>query len=270
MSTTPFIAKNLLLGFWLSVLALTAHTKPITQPVTLCNEDEDVFPWTLKNGKGLDLHLVEQAAAKAGIALKVHTTPWRRCLLEIESGQVDGGFSASYKEDRAKFAVYPSVRGKPDASRRLHNDTYSLYRALGSSLDWNGREFSGLTGTVGVPGGYSIGDDLKKLGVKIDDASKTAETNFLKLVAGRVQAVAALTMEADRLIKSNPDLVGKVEKIKTPLVEKPYFLIFGKAFYTREPKLVEDFWTMVATVRKSAEYRAKESAALNESRRVAE
>lgn len=260
MRPSEAIFRNLFLCLALISVSLSAQSKAIT----LCYEDEDAFPWMLKHGKGLNSVLLEQVAASLSIDLKLVGTSWKRCLLDVESGQVNGSVAASYKEDRTRYAVYPTTNGKPDPSRRIYSDSYSLYRLKGSQIDWNGREFSKLAGLVGVQSGYSIADDLKKLGVKIDDSSKTTENLMEKLVADRVQAIAALTLEADHQIRRNKDLSRKIQKIKTPLSEKPYFVIFGKDFYNSNPKAIEEFWTKVAAVRNSAGYKAKEVAILKE------
>lgn len=248
--------RHAYLALLLAALAMPASARSIT----LCHEDEDVRPWILKESKGLNMILLELVAAKSRINLKLNAMPWKRCLAEIEAGRMDGGFAASYKGERAQYAVYPGVKDKLDVARRLHSNTYSLYRIKGSTINWDGNKFANLTGAIGAQFGYSIADDLRKLGVNVDDGAKPSEANLQKLLVGRVQAVALLTLEADQLLSMDAKLASKIEKIKTPLVDKPYFVIFGKAFYSQNKKAVEDFWDMIETVRKSADYQSRQAA----------
>lgn len=249
---------SLLAGILLSVMSMTTQAKSIT----LCHENENIFPWLLKEGKGLNIVLLEMVAAKSKIDLKLESMTWKRCLAEIENGHVDGGFGASYKDERAQYAVYPTENGKLDSTRRIRNDTYSLYRIKGNTVDWDGKKFSNLAGVVGAQSGYSIVGDLQKLGVETDDGARPCEVNMQKLIAGRIQAFAALTLEADQTLKTNREFAAKIEKIKTPLADKPYFVIFGKSYYNNNRKTVEDFWNMIGAVRNSAAYQTKQSAVL--------
>lgn len=245
----------------IAFFALPLATQAQTQPLTLCMEDIDVYPWVTKDGRGLNVVLLELLSAKYGLQVKLAAVPWKRCLGEIEAGTIAGGFSASYKDERAKYAVYPMANGKLDASRRMMNDGYTLYRATGSTIGWDGSKFLNLTGPVGANAGYSIVDDLKKWGATVDDGAKSSDNSMKKLIAGAVQGAAFQTLEGE-MVAAKPEYVGKVEKVSPPLVEKPLFLIFGKNYYSKNQKFVEDFWNMVAAVRESAEYKAKESAFL--------
>jgi hypothetical protein len=111
-----------------------------------------------------------------------------------------------------------------------------------------------VDGNVGAQSGFSVVDQLKGLGVKVDDAARSADDNLKKLVAGRFGALALQTEEGDISIESNPEFKGKVERIKTVLVEKPYFLIFSKQFTSKNAAYVQEVWDSIGKVRESAEY----------------
>lgn len=109
-------------------LVMMTHSSS-AQSISLCYENETYLPWQIKDGKGLDVLLLEKAAAKAGVKIELVPLPWKRCLADVEHGVVAGAFAASFNADRANFAVYPTaVDNKPDVSRRIRYDSYTLYR----------------------------------------------------------------------------------------------------------------------------------------------
>lgn len=252
------------------MLAATVNLSEAAEPkpavITLCHEEQEVFPWQMKNEKGLHMILLESVAARLGIKIQFVVVPWKRCLLSIATGMVDGGFGASYNDGRAQFAEYPMEAGKLDPKHRIRNDSYSLYRLKGSNVSWDGKKFSNLAGPVGAQMGYSIVGDLKKLGVDSEDGAISAEINMRKLIAGRIQAIALLTFEGDNLLKS-PEFANKVERLNPPLVEKPYFVIFGKDYYQANSRIVENFWDAITAVRTSPEYQKREAVILSAARK---
>ncbi len=142
---------------------------------------------------------------------------------------------------------------KPDASKRLLTDSYSLYRLKGTPVEWDGKVLK-VSGSVGAQSGFSVVDQLKTMGAKVDDGSRSADDNLKKLLVGRFVALALQTEEGDTSIETNAEYKGKIEKIKPVLVEKPYFLIFSKAFTTKNPAHVQEVWDAIGKVRESAEY----------------
>lgn len=225
------------------------------QPVSLCHDDADNFPWLVKDGQGLNNTLVDMAARKSGVRIEQIPYPWKRCLHNISIGAVAGGFAASYSEERAAFAAYPTLAdGKPDFARRLKSDGYSLYRLKGKTVHWNGLEFVNLTGRVGSQRGYASTAELAKHGATVVEFSEKPEVAMKHLLLGDIQLLALMTFEGDEQLRE-PAIAAKVEKIASPFVEKPYFVIFNKAFYAANPKLVDDFWAALAAARESPEFK---------------
>ncbi len=254
------ITENIIsASIFAACVALTTSTA-LAQNIKLCHDDADSAPWLVKNSKGLNIVLMEAAAAKTGAKLEIVALPWKRCLGAVEDKSIDGAIAASYKDDRAKFAVYPTVGDKLDEGKRLHTEEYSLYRAKGSNISWDGTKFSNLTGSVGAQRGYSIIDNLKKSGAKVDEGGALAKDNMKKLVGGQVQAVALTTQEGDLLLATT-EFSGKAEKVTPPLIQKTYYTIFGKEFYSKNTKIVDSLWSQMATVRESKDYKGKVQAA---------
>jgi polar amino acid transport system substrate-binding protein len=244
-------------------IALLIFSTSATQAMefVLCDENVEVYPWTLKDGHGLNTVLLKMAAEKTGTTFRLVRATWENCLREVESGKVHGAYSGSYSDKRARFASFPFSNGKLDETRRLMTEEYVLYRQKGSSIAWDGKQISGTSNPIGVQKGYSIGSDLANWGATVDDQSTSPEELMRKLIAGKFDAVAVLSYVAYDLAKK-PEFFGKVEKVTPPLIQKAYFLFFNKVFYSEHAKEIDALWAAIAEARESARYKAIESAVL--------
>ena len=239
----------------LSSLFFLLGTQAQGADLVFATENQNSFPWIMVDGGGANTHLLETAAANLGHTLTIKRVPWKRCLRSIEADMIDGCYAASFKKDRTAFGVYPSKYGYPDTSKRLHSNSYSLYIREGATLDWDGERFLNLTGNIAAPTGFSIIDKLKKNKVNVVEAAST-EAAFRMLCAARVDGVAALTPEAERILAS-ADFAGEpIVRVEVPLVVKPYYLMFSHHRMNTTPELVLEFYDEIERVRKSDAYQS--------------
>ena len=240
--------KSAYLIFAMSGLAgSVTHAQAQIATVSVCYDSTAVRPWVTKSGKPLFATL----EAHVGVKLNLVALPWRRCLRDVSNGNMAGAVGASYNEERARYAVYPTTsNGQVDATRILEASSYSLYRLKGAKVDWNGTAFIHLTTPVIVQGGYSVAADLSRLHVEVDQSAGSPESVLKMIIAGRSDLGAMVTEDGDQLL-TLPAYSQKLEKIKLPLVAKPYFLIFGKRFYSENAVLVERLWSALVIVRDS-------------------
>jgi polar amino acid transport system substrate-binding protein len=236
----------------LSYCSLSAAAGAV--PIRACTEDNDSFPWLMKDQVGVttfQLKLVEQ---RLGSKIEMVPLPWRRCIAEVQSGSRDAAIKISFSPVRAlEVGVYPMLQGKLDVSKRLHFDSYSLYRVKGSATQWDGKVLK-AAGKIGAQAGFSIVEQLQALGAKVDEGGRSAEEHFQKMLLGRVAAVALQTQQGDNALAKNPDFKANIERITPLLVEKPYFLIFSKRFYQQNPEFSAAVWQTIELVRESPEY----------------
>jgi len=236
------------------------------QQVKITYENIDSFPWNMKDGSGIDLILLKMTDdAMPEVSFKYNQAPWKRCLNNIENDTTQACFSASYKEKRLQHGFYPGTHtgGEVDPALRLHSSSYSLYVAKDSNINVTGKMvIEGLNGKIAAPSGYSIGDDLAKAGYKVDAGGTNTKNNFKKLISGRVEAVAALTLNGDNIILKNPEHAKQIKAIETPLVDKPYYLMFSKQFVKANPDLADKIWKKTAELRETQEYKDKAGAFL--------
>ncbi|HRE18462.1 MAG TPA: transporter substrate-binding domain-containing protein [Rhodocyclaceae bacterium] len=245
------------------LLLLSLLPLPLVAETSLkvCFEGEDVRPWRYKDGSGLNFELLNRVAKRAGVVFVFETTPWRRCFADMQQGQVAGVLGASFKPERTAFGAYPGG-SEPDVRRSVYTDRYVLVRRRGDAVNWDGVQFAHLQGAIAVQNGYSIGGDLKVLGVEIDDGARSAADNLHKLLNGRVPAMAALAGEMASLLAADPQLQKQLEILPKPLAEKPYYLILSHQLVKTQPELAERIWRGIESVRQSKEYRRIEAQAI--------
>lgn len=246
----------------LSLLLFTSYSgysgvfaAPRPAKIKFCSNIEDSFPWVFSDHDGVSILAVKEISKRLGIEAEISLLPWKRCLSDIEKGEMDSAIGASYKEDRAVYSEYPMKDNKHDSTRRLFTETYSLYKMIGSPVSFDGTKISNLTKPIGVQFSFSIGDRLKKEGYVIDDGARSTADNFKKLLAGRVDAVALQHESAAMNIKKNKELDGKIERIQPDLEVKPYYILFSKNFYGKNKEFVEQFWNETAKFRESPEFK---------------
>lgn len=227
--------------------------------IRLCQDSEDVYPWTLQNKPGLNIILLKIVEKKIDVNFEILSEPWQRCQQDMKAGKIDGMFAISYLNERQEFGVYPMRGTMPDVDKAMMVDGYSLYRRRNDNdVNWDGKTLS-VNGAIGVQRGYSVAVLLEQLKATVDSGAYHVDDNFRKLMFGRVAAIALRTSEGDNILVTNREFMGKVEKLPIPLTEKPYFLIFSKQFFASHSKQAQEIWSTIELVRNSAEYSVVEN-----------
>lgn len=203
--------------------------------------------------------LLRMVARETGVNIRMVALPWKRCLAELAANTVHGAFAASFKLDRLELGRYPpGADGKPDPAARLHLSSYSLYRARGNPLTWNGVRFEQLSGQIGTLAAHSIIDLLREKGVPVDDRSKSPLETLRKVSMGRLQGAALQTSRAEYVLSQNPDVAAGLERVPVLLDERPYFLMLSFKLVEQEPALSELLWKQIERVRESPAFKRAE------------
>ncbi len=226
-------------------LVVCQPTQAQPRVVSVCYDETTVRPWVNKAG----VALLKTTASLRDIQFEQVPLPWLRCLRDVDRGIYAGAIGASYSDERAAFAVYPTTAdGQLDPSRRMLSSSYSLFRVKGATGGWDGKQFHDLTTRVIAQRGYSVVADLRKLGVLVDQSAKDPETVFKMLIAGRSQLGALVTEQGDETL-AKPEFRKQLEKLTPPLVVKDYYLVFGRRYYEDNRRMVEEMWDHLAVVR---------------------
>ncbi len=247
------MAKPYLLKIATAILALC------TSGVFACSirvvySDIATPPYQLGDGEtvpdrpGVGVELVNEAASRIGCKIDWRRVPNRRVHLELERGAADATLGFSYSDERSAYAVYPMKQGAPDANFSVATLSYYVYVRADSTLNWDGKRFNLQGLTVGVNPGYSAGQDLRKLGVMVEEAPST-ENNLLKLQSGRIAAYVMQDFPTDTFMREHG--IKSLVKLQTPFSSKEYYVPFSKQFFATSPELVSKFWAQMAEVRKA-------------------
>jgi polar amino acid transport system substrate-binding protein len=253
MKRNYLIILFLILSLFLSSVSLFG--KEIE--VVLSTDDTPGYPYIIGEGKdydwikpGIEIELYQRMAKMLDLKIKFIRRPWARCLNDLEVGEVDGIFPASFKEKRLKMGQYPMKNGKVDESKKTRDNTYYFYKLKDSPVNWDGKNFKYLTKSVGATRGWAIVDNLKKMGVKVEETN-SPEQDLEKMLVGRIDGAASLETVMDVYLKSNKERYKNIIKVPIPLRKKPYYLMLSHQFVNKHPKLSQKMWNTIAEIRKS-------------------
>lgn len=190
----------------------------------------------------IELDKIQSIAKRNNINVVFKALPWKRSLLMVEKGLLDGVIQSSYKNNRTKYAVYPMKNGKPDSSKRLNDgNSYYVYRNINTTLRWNGKKFVG-SGTVAAMEKYAVIEDLEKhSNIEIKTFTNNSEI-LRKLASGQLDAYAGSAIVSDNLLKKLPSMAENIVRESLPIRKKDYFLIFSKITYENKSKEMNVLW----------------------------
>jgi len=254
--------KLLLLLSVFGTLILPRQCVAITLSIAYKEKDNPPYYYLSDSGlngsvhkPGVTLEVLNLIAKRLGFDIQYIRYPWARGLMKIELNEIDALFHASFKEERLLNGVYPMKGGKPDKSRMIMMQSYSLYKHKDSPLSWDGKKIEHLSGSIGALLNYAIVGDLKKLGITVEEASYLL--SLLKRVESRrLAGLASLGNMTDVLISKHTAILKNVVKVLPPLRVKPYYLMFSHGFVKENAKLANAIWHEIEMIKKSGEYDA--------------
>ncbi|MBN3003430.1 polar amino acid transport system substrate-binding protein [Chromobacterium alkanivorans] len=196
---------------------------------------------------GAVVEMAQAAAKGCRVALKLSRLPGKRLLTEMQHDQHDAAFMFSHNKEREAYFDYPMQGGEPDPRYRLTTLAYSLYALKSAPPAWNGDNLPAL-GAIGVNAGWSIADDLRAKGARVE-AAKDSEMNFRKLQARHIAAYATQNHIGDRYVEEHPQ--AGVVRLQPPLSRKDYYLVFGKRWHRDNPALARCLWQQIGKLRET-------------------
>ncbi|MCV2358279.1 transporter substrate-binding domain-containing protein [Paucibacter sp. TC2R-5] len=229
-------------------------------PVKLCFEDSSVYPWITGDDKGLALLQLTLVEKELGLKIEYSRLPWRRCLLEVQTGRIHAAIAASYNSERASWGSYPlNVDGSLNREQRMHTDSFHVFRRIDSPVRWLNQRFENIAGQpVGVQLGYSVGRNIEELGYPVKSA-RSAEDLLRMLEVGVLQVVVLQRYEAQRLLKARPELHTLLVEDGPPVKVADQYLLFNGQFHAGNEALVKSVWAAIERARKSKKYQEEEA-----------
>jgi polar amino acid transport system substrate-binding protein len=225
----------------------------------LATDDTPGNPWIMGGGThfkkdlpGIEIELYRHMARQLGVELKIVRIPWKRCLLELKMGRLDGVFPASFKPERLEIGVFPFKDGKIDPTRKSRDSAYHLYRLKTSPVAWSDGKLANLEKmprtTIGVPLEWSIAGDLRRMNIDVLERPRPVE--LLEMLSrGGLAGMVCLATVTDTYIDQAPHKFGQIEKVYPPVAEKTYFLMLSHQFTTAHPVMAEKIWDTIAALK---------------------
>ncbi|MCP4344319.1 MAG: transporter substrate-binding domain-containing protein [Desulfobacterales bacterium] len=246
--------KSFILLFILLGIPVNANAEPVI--IVLAYENREQPPYYYGNttripsSPGIAVDIVTQIEKRiSGLKINLVRYPWKRCLLHLQKGEVDGLFKATFKRERTKTGRYPMRDGKIDPERKIAVMSNSLYKLRQSAIGWDGINFSKVNGYICAPRGYIITSILKEKNIQVVE-SDSSMSCLKQVILKRVAAGALQTVTGDALLKTHPERFKQLEKVSPPLSTKPQYLMLSHQFVNKYPEMAERIWNAIAMIRK--------------------
>lgn len=218
--------------------------------INVCVDNNDWKPFAfIEKAKvqGIFVDLMRGGAEKAGYKIRFKAMPWDVCLNQVKSGNIDGAVPASYKADRAEFMMYPDDAATNSDSKWAVGKADYVVLVKASSKDGS-YEYDGnpqsLPQPVFIPRGYSVADDLKKLGIKTSTNARYDEVNLYQLLQNSEGSAIAAGVAVNAIL-DNKFFAGKFKVSRQAYTTKTYYMPFAKT--TKIPKQdVQKIWDEIA------------------------
>jgi len=187
-------------------------------------EPWEPYEYINSSGKlsGIDIEVVEAAAAVSGLSVEWKEAPWSRILQEIENGALTGTPAASVTPERRVWGIY---------STAYREEAISLLRSAGSpdtdlpTLIAQGRK-------IGIVNNYDYGDTVSALvsgpkGKELFEAVSSDDLNIRKVAADRIGAALINPYVAASRAKAL-GVSGKVAISAMPVSSGPVHVLLAK------------------------------------------
>ncbi|WP_332852180.1 hypothetical protein [Duganella sp. S19_KUP01_CR8] len=242
----------------LLVASLMAGAVPpcAARTLAVCMGDRAFPPLFFPDHEGQAQWLVRKAVERQGDLVTFAAVPWRRCLQGLRTGTYAAALPVIGNLSFLPDYAFPMDRLGIDPSRELARVSHVVVRRVGSEADWDGDRFSHLGGPVLFPAGIVVvREALAALGVAGDDGSAMEEQTLRKLLARKGDLAVIQSGVAEELL-ARAEFHDKLEVLPQPLLTRPSYLAFNRAFHDADRGYAEAIWLEIKRLRGSPEWRA--------------
>ncbi len=172
---------------------------------------------------GISVKILEEIFAQMeGVEIKMILLPWKRCLHDVESGNIDGLMMA-LKSKQRPYLIYP----EPVLNYNVR--LFYLKNKFPEGFQWNGVEDLSQY-WIGLLAGSTMGeqfDTAMEKGILKVEQSRDFELNFRKLMIQRVDLVVSNEIVGDYWAHQN-GVSHLIEKHPKSVLESPYYIPISK------------------------------------------
>jgi polar amino acid transport system substrate-binding protein len=205
---------------------------------------------------GIEIELYQLVASKLNISIKFVRLPWKRALIQLKQGKIDGLFPANFQKKRMQIGAFPMENDQIISSLNVRKSIYHLYKHEESSLFWDGVTVKGvdIDSPVYAPLGWLIVDDMTQMGVPVEGIHDMSRA-FKLLAANRIAGVVCPDTVADFYMDAAPENYLDIVKLDPPIKEKLYYLMLSHPFVQQYPELANKIWKTITEIKDSEQYR---------------
>lgn len=161
-------------------LPLLASAQPLPSEVSICWEEGLKPPYLMLDAQGqvagIAVDMVNEMLKRRQVQPKHLVRPWKRCLAEVESGEVDLVPNASYRDERAQYALYSEPLYETHLMLFYHTKRFATPPTIRQLDDMKRYSFGGILG---------FNYDQYAGQLKIDTTAKNRDILFRMLTVGR-------------------------------------------------------------------------------------
>lgn len=232
------------------LILVTCNDAWAIRKVRICSDRGLWYPFMMTErgeAKGMHIDIIRMAMKNMDVKLEITPLPWSRCLRDAQKGRYDGVATASYKDERAEFLIYP-----PDAKTavksqfRVSQVEYVVVTMADNPYEYDG-ELKSIPQPVRTPKGYSIAEDLEKEGLFVSSTALGDKQTLQNLLRDNKGSVVTIPNVIQHLSKT-PAFSGKLKISKTPIKSKSYFLAFAKQSRLTVDEM-NQIWSEIARIR---------------------
>lgn len=190
-------------------LLLGLHLADCRAQQLVIGAEDDWAPYSSNvdgQARGFVVDVVREAYAAVGLKVTFRVLPYVRCMAMARLGEIAGCFDAVPNHLIAERYLWPD---KPLFSTRMN--VYALAGAAEHGL--HARDFEGKA--VGVTRDYEYGDEFDLNQKIVREVGTKNEQGFRKLLAGRMQYMAAEERIAKALFAGYPQFCGRFKEVGT-------------------------------------------------------
>lgn len=205
-------------------------------------------PYHFRNAKsemqGFAVEVLQSVVKEMGCSLDFRERPWKRQLLELQSGEADIAMEAYYNDDRSKYAYFSESYSPSMANLWIRKGTDLKAKSIGELLD------QGFM--LGVTKDFYYGPEVqKRLTAPNIDAVLSEQTNYHKLQKRRIDGFLGDWLATTWGLKQQ-GLAKEIVRSPLPVYAAPAFFMLSKK--TLSPQFVDQFNQALEKIKQEGRY----------------
>jgi polar amino acid transport system substrate-binding protein len=212
--------------------------------------DQHRPPYYLGNGPeegkppGATVELLRENAAVAGCPVQVVRLPVPRIRQSLELGLTDAAPIDAVGNDTSKYVFPLDKQGNVSKEKAFQLVTIVFVRAKDNIPKGTQPQAYFKNKRLGSVHGAAYADQLRKMGIEVDDGALDANRNLDKLLRGRIDGFAVALTSAQDMDSYVEQRYGKdIVRLDVPLRTTHVWLAFNKTYYANNREHVELMWS---------------------------